>query len=143
MVPELTEQEVKGVHIHLLENYFGSSAAYSFIREWILNNSWGLILNFTHIPFITSDNPFYIGRFIHKDRLNGYFPLSPELLLVFYPKTHQVPSYCEITPIDAENINKTIFNLSDEIVISNSRDYLEKIISTTISPSEISENNDS
>lgn len=140
----LTELELKGVHKRLLltDNFLTEKERKSIRPLWktlgiqtaydcVLDDRVQLIVNKTEFPFITSDNPLVIRGIKYVNREWFYFPLSPKILIIFYPIMLKDSISTLATSEFVHEVNKKILNLSDEIVISNKKGYLESLVSST------------
>ena len=68
------------------------------IANTFANHIWILLKNKTHQPFFTSDNPIGTTEHIHNpymamsgissEGVEVYFPISPDLMLLMFEKTH-------------------------------------------------------
>jgi hypothetical protein len=83
--------------------------------------------NHTKIPFITADQPIINLNTQHDKDLRLYYPLSPQLSLVFWKGSPPLRMVRQASTIEVELYNQQIYSRSTDQIYSNDRDYLIKI----------------
>ena len=79
----------------------------------------------SHVPFVTSDQPVINLNTHHDKSLRLYYPLTPELAVIFYKDaeaTEKIIQAC--SSIEAEHLNEQMALKSVDQIYASDREYL-------------------
>lgn len=123
----VSKNKLKYIHGRMILN----SETILRIANTFANHIWILLKNKTHQPFFTSDNPIGTTEHIHNpymamsgissEGVEVYFPISPDLMLLMFEKTHHkdiVSKNYRIIEIDNHEI---IDDYNSRCVMNSSR----------------------
>ena len=106
---------------------YATNLACSFVRQW---RDYRIVLlrNRSEIPFITGDQPLINLCSIEVEQIDLYYPLKPDLAMIFTADRSHYPSdHLDLGPIAVESYNHRLYAKSDTQIYGNDPLYLASI----------------